>query len=271
MNITKVTKKIHRYNEDGIFVKKNLYVIMDGASSLYPVKTSKSDAAQFITFIKEELKKYQSGDILAYLEQLSQKYYLANYTEDIEAAMMPSCGMVIIQIEKDEIIIYNIGDVEACVITKQEKIFIKQPELEKLDALVLDKMLQLVKDQKMNMLAARKAVNDLLIYNRNLMNQENGYFVFAPRKAEHFKFTKQTFYKKDLLGIFAATDGYASAYKQFGIFDNYQHLYDLDIDIHEVCQKIITITDADPYANQYPRFKKRDDMSAIKIDFRGIK
>lgn len=266
--IEKVTRKTHNYNEDRFVIGKNIFAVLDGASSLYNEKTYQSDASLFVNYVKTELLKYKSGNLIDYINNISLNFlekYTINYSDP---AKIPSCGMAICHLINDKIECYLIGDCEISYIDKNNmKHLLQLSELKSLDSKAIKSLIDIAKDKNIDLIEARKYVSDLLISNRRLMNKENGYPVFTVTEKPDFKFHKVVLNASDIKTIFLATDGFAQAYDTLNIFDDYKDLYDINTNIFEVKDKIVETWNDDKKCNKYPRFKKQDDLTAIKITF----
>ena len=67
------------------------------------------------------------------------------------------------------------------------------------------------------------------------------------------------------MAVAAVSDGFAQLTEVFGTYRDYEDLYEAmqKTDLEEMFLKLCAMQDADPDLNDYPRFKHRDDTSAL--------
>ena len=125
MKITKAIRKSHRYNEDRIIIGDNYYIVCDGATPLYKSNIKPSEASWFVSFIKKNMPK-KCNNVLEQLNKISKEAYIEfnklnmNNKEDILS--YPSCGMAILEIKNNIGYIYTIGDCEAVIKRKDNRL-----------------------------------------------------------------------------------------------------------------------------------------------------
>lgn len=267
MKITKLTRKTHRYNEDAYFIKKNLFVVIDGASGLYGASTNYSDASILVSLLLASLKKYDAkkDNIIDYLYSFSKN--LAN-NKEYDFNSVPSCGISICEIKSNVINVYQIGDVECCVIKKDgSKELLRNNDLPRLDSIAMKELVDISKKENISILKSQKRILNTLRYNRSLMNKENGYQVFQILDNPNFKFTKYIYDLKDVACLYLASDGYYESYEILKLYPSYKELYSLDSDIVKIKNEIVKTWNEDADCSKYPRFKKYDDLTVLKIVF----
>ena len=248
MIVEKVTRKSRRYNEDRFLEFKSCFMVMDGATSLAPTKFKPSGGSFLVSYLKNNLPK-GNDSIIEKLYTLSKE--LSKYTDEKS---------------EDIVNIHTIGDCEVVVITNNGKIIrYVQPELIKLDSLAIKEMIDISKEKSISIKDARKYVNDMLIKHRKMMNKVDGYNVFAPYDNPNFNFLSASVERKDVKYIYLFSDGFASAFDCFGIYNSFETMFKDEIDLKLIIDKIVNVAKSDPDYNLYPRFKLIDDITAIKI------
>ena len=195
-------------------------------------------------------------------------HYLKNYlnnTDEKSEEYLPSAGLAWCEIKEDIVNIHTIGDCEVVVITNNGKIIrYVQPELIKLDSLAIKEMIDISKEKSISIKDARKYVNDMLIKHRKMMNKVEGYNVFAPYDNPNFNFLSASV-EKNVKYVYLFSDGFASAFDCFGIYNSFETMFKDEIDLKLIIDKIVNVAKSDPDYNLYPRFKLIDDITAIKI------
>lgn len=263
MIVEKVTRKSRRYNEDRFLEFKSCFMVMDGATSLSPTKFKPSGGSFLVSYLKNNLPK-GNDSIIEKLYTLSKE--LSKYTDEKSEEYLPSAGLAWCEIKEDIVNIHTIGDCEVVVITNNGKIIrYVQPELIKLDSLAIKEMIDISKEKSISIKDARKYVNDMLIKHRKMMNKVEGYNVFAPYDNPNFNFLSASVEKKDVKYVYLFSDGFASAFDCFGIYNSFETMFKDEIDLKLIIDKIVSVAKSDPDYNLYPRFKLIDDITAIKI------
>lgn len=266
--VTKASYKSHVYNEDRILIKDNLFIVMDGASSLTETDKRPTSASWLVNRLKKELSK-RIDDVVDKLYFLSKSLYL-EYGSPRNTLYLPSCGMSICEVKGEKVRFLTIGDCEVAYLTKDGKInFVKYDELNALDNKAIEEMVNVSKKESIPMLEARKMINNLLIHNRKLMNRENGYQVYTISDNPNFRFKELEEDIDIIKDIYIYSDGYAQAYSTLGLYSK-EELFSKDLDIVEVKDRILETWCSDAKCERFPRFKKADDISVVKIKINNL-
>lgn len=263
MIVEKVTRKSKRYNEDRFLEFNSCFMVMDGATSLAPTNFKPSGGSFLVSYLKNNLPKGEKS-VIDKLYNLSKSF--TKYTNEKSEEYLPSAGLSWCEIKKDTIDIHTIGDCEAIVVYNDGKItrFV-QPELINLDSIAINKMIEIAKEKNISIKEARKYINDILIKHRKMMNKDNGYNVFAPYDTPKFKFLNASINKKDVKYVYLFSDGFASAFDCFKLYDSFEEMFKDEVDLRKIINRIVDVAKSDPDYNLYPRFKLIDDITAIKI------
>ena len=265
-------------NEDILGFGKDYCFVMDGASCLSGVEVMGrgSDAAWLVENVAAGLcQRLDIGDhrpteelLLEILLPLREEYLavLAEKGMD-EPDDSPSAGFALFRKRNGYLEFFGLGDcVGVATLPNGEKFYSLDTQLPKLDNSVLEKMEQLHRQTELPLVQTRPMCNDLLLRNRKMRNQPDGYWVLdlnapdAVKKARQFRWE---FTEPVAVGAFS--DGFAQLADVFGVFDGYLPLFDAmqEGNLEQMYQRLCAAQDADPQCNRYPRFKLRDDTCAL--------
>ena len=263
MKIYKRTVKSHSFNEDRFVVANGLFGVIDGATDLSdkPTIRSRSYASMLAGGLKKALESCPTCDLSETLLDLSKVCYQA-------LGDVASCGVSLAQIKGNDVNFLCLGDCDLLIKYKDGKVQkVKQHELEALDKIAIDQMIEAARQNGISILDARKHVNPLLIKHRSLMNKPNGYNVFEPMENPSFVCLCFTVDISLIESIIICTDGFAQSYTTLDILPSFELLFDKDCSLDAVIEQIINRSKSDPKCNKYPRFKKIDDITVVKVDF----
>ena len=265
MNVIAKTRKSHSWNEDRYIIGDSFYIVIDGATPLIK-KEKKNLACWMVSYVKKYINRYH-GPIKERLEKLSKDayYYLGIETDD--TAHLPSAS--ISYLEQDEEYYYAsvCGDCEVTFRMKSgEVIRCYTDELTHLDAISINELITAAKTHNIHVVNARTYITDRLIKNRRMLNKPNGYnaFTISPNlelKPKTFKIKKE-----DVLEIYLYSDGFSQAFEFLNIYENHLSMFSKSLDLEEEIKKIEKTSFEDKYCDKHPRFKKIDDITAIKIE-----
>ncbi|HNX16560.1 MAG TPA: protein phosphatase 2C domain-containing protein [Bacilli bacterium] len=267
MIIETAIRKSHYYNEDRFIIGQNYALVLDGATSLEKNDQHPTSGSWFASFIKKKLK-YKENDIISSLEKISVDAYRVHSLNLVEnnLSYIPSAGLAFAVFGKTYVDIYTIGDCGAYILFKDGRhTQIKQKELTALDNGVLAKMVKISKEKNIPLLDTRRFINNDLITNRKKANQIGGYSVFAVCDKPRFIYKKERFDISELKEILLCTDGFASSWEVFELYNSYLDAFASPL--KETINKIALTAYKDKNCDKYPRFKTIDDITAIKITF----
>lgn len=266
MKIEKLTRKSHYYNEDRFLINKDFIMVMDGATSLENSNLKPTGGSYLVNKLKKDLPKLK-GNIFSRLNVISKNMYdEISENNDINVKMLPSAGLAWVEFDKDDLVVHTIGDCEATIITKENKIIrIVINDLIKLDDKAIEEMKEVSKKENISIKDSRVLINDTLIKHRMMMNTKNGYSIYCPCDKPDFKYSTNKFKISEIKEIYLYSDGFADAFTTFNIYNSHEEMFSKNIDINKVVKKIAIKAFKDPLYNKYPRFKIIDDITAIKI------
>ena len=109
------------------------------------------------------------------------------------------------------------------------------------------------------------AIMDILRYNRSLMNEENGYASYTLSSNPNFKYTIKKYNLADIEEIYLYSDGIGQAFDELKITSSPEELFNKYSNIDDIVSDIVTVANTDKDLVKFPRFKKIDDISIIKL------
>lgn len=281
MTVEYANKKSHKYDEDRIVIGNNFYMVIDGATPLEPNerKLTPTEASWFVRFIKKELerKKWQSSNefysykydskVYSKLEKISVDIYKEYLKDgDINPNSLPSAGIAWIEKSDEKVNCYYIGDCEILIKSKSGSIVrVYDERLVKLDNEALNIIIEKAKKENISILQATKESKDVLIKNRRLMNKKNGYPIYTISNNPSFEFGFRSFNLDEIEEIYIYTDGISQAFDELKIYKTCEEMFSKSLDLKKEIDDIKAKAFKDPNCDNYPRFKKLDDISIIKL------
>ncbi len=261
--------------------EKYLFVI-DGASGLTPahVTRSDSDAAWLAERLRQGLTKMLPDetrdvpDILADIaSELRTEYQNAWSAHYDTAPVFPSAGVAIVRQRDPYLECFALGD---CTVTVEfmdgDVKTLEETELTRLDRQAIAEMAELSRSTGCTMLEARKALNHVLIRNRNLLNHPDGYWIFDPTGLgiPHIRMRKAP--AEQVRCVCAMTDGFSQLVEPFGVAADAAALHGCmrNQGLAVLAAQLFALQDGDPNCDRYPRFKLRDDTTAILARMRPL-
>lgn len=264
MNIITRSRKSHQWNEDRFIVGDSYYMVIDGASPL--IKNEKMNlTCWMVTYLKKYINRY-TGPIKERLEKIAIDAYHDLNIDVKSLAYLPSAG--ISYLEEDENYYYAsiLGDCEITFRMNNGSIIrCYTDELTKLDSKAIDELIKIAKEKQIHIIDARPYIQDILIKHRELMNQEGGYNVFTIFPDSKFSAKVFKVKKEDVKEIYIYSDGFSQAFEYLKIYSSHEEMFKNSLDLDEEISKIVKYSFLDPYCDKYPRFKKIDDITVIKI------
>lgn len=269
MKFEKASRKSHYYDEDRIVIGDNYFMVMDGATPLLKTGIKPSEASWFVSFIKSHLAKNQEN-ILEKLDKISLLAYqkFLQLSQNSNPQYFPSAGLAWIEINGDIVDAYTIGDCEIAIKYKNDNVKrIIDYRLPKLDAYALECLKAKAKENNKSIKESLEDIKDILLNNRMLMNKEQGYPVFTISNEPNFQYNHLKIELSKIKEIYIYSDGITQAFDELKIYSSCEDLFSHEVNITELIRQIVNVANSDPELNRYPRFKKNDDISIIKITF----
>ena len=267
-----------KVNEDAVGYGKDYCFVMDGASCLSGVNVvdSRSDAAWMTHQVRDCLcAALDSGDVRptkVILEEiilpLRETYLQALAGKGITAPEdSPSAGFALFRQRNKMLEFFGLGDcVGVAKFSDGTQFYSLDACLPSLDQQVLDRMLEIHKATGMPMKEARFQCNDLLMKNRKLRNRPGGYWILDLLTDEGIENATQYSWELQMpVAVGAFSDGFSQLAEVFRQYPDYNALFDAMQckDLEDMFSTLCALQDADDDLNDYPRFKLRDDTSAL--------
>lgn len=261
--------------EDRVGADTKYIFAIDGASGLNGrhVTPADSDAA----WLAEGLRCYLSehlhdenrtiGEIMGHGAELLREQYDAYWSaKEQDQVDYPSAGVAIFRVCGEWLEYFGLGDCDAILETKDgEVLALEETALSALDRSALAQMVEYAKQHGCTMPEARAALHDVLVRNRNLRNTHNGYWIFDPTGVgvPHARIGR--WHLSDVKNIAVASDGFMQLVETFGVAADRVELFGLmkEKELALMAKELFAMQDADPDCLRYPRFKLRDDTSAV--------
>ena len=166
----------------------------------------------------------------------------------------------------DKIEFYGLGDCTGAVKMKDGNVeVLKDTRLCALDGGVIERMEELHRETGISVLEAKEECNDLLLNNRNKRNKEGGYWILDLSGVGIEHAITCSWPIESVKTMFACSDGFAQLVDTFGIYENYKELMEAtqSVSLLSLCDTLFDAQNNDPEANEFPRFKLRDDTSCL--------
>lgn len=269
LQILNYTEK--KFNEDTYFISNNFAFVIDGASMITNKENSNYIIHRFVNDLKKNLsiELYNNNiSIVCALESalkntLNSKLKNEYISNDVSAAIS------IIRFLDSYCEIFTLGDCSILLELDDTIKEFKSKDIEVLDKKVLDEMKNISIKENISILESREhnVIVNYLKNNRLLKNKENGYWILDTTGVG----IKNGFYtkiKKEIInGILICSDGFSQVYDTLNIYSDFNKLF-LDLKIFSINKVLFTILEKqnnDKLLNEFPRFSKTDDTTAIYI------
>jgi hypothetical protein len=202
-----------------------------------------------------------SDKCLNVFELLTELYDESAYTEKGGTEAYYTCFI-------DEYYYANtLGDCEVTFITNDNKVVrCYTDELSVLDNIVIDKMIHLKNEKNIHLVQTRPYVNDILIKHRKLINKKDGYSAFALMEEPIINLNTLKIKKEEVKEIYIYSDGFSQTFEHLNIYPNHEQMFKKSLDLDEEINKIVDVAFSDPNCDNYPRLKKIDDITVIKVE-----
>lgn len=265
-------------NEDAVGYGKDYCFVMDGASCLsgQNIMHPLSDAAWMTGMIKDGLcAMLDAGDqrptkvlLKEVIAPIRDEYISALRKQGIAAPQdSPSAGFVLFRQRDGKLEFFGLGDcVGVASFADGTRFYSLDSCLPSLDQQVLDCMLEIHKTTGIPMKEARLQCNDLLLKNRNLRNTPEGYWILDLLTDDGIENAAEFCWELGApVCVGAFSDGFAQLAEVFRQYPDYNALFDAmqRKDLDELFSELCSLQDADDDLNDFPRFKLRDDTSAL--------
>lgn len=263
--------------EDRVGWGNHYLFAIDGASGLTDSKVisnHKSDAAWLAEGMCRGLERLLPCEGMS-LQEILQKI-AAGLKEEYDSEWKkkmgnsipdyPSAAVAILRQRKDVVEYLGLGDCAVTVEETQGKIeAITEDRLTSLDHIAIEQMVALRHKTECGMTQVMDYLKTLLIHNRNLRNHQDGYWIFDPSGAGISHARQKSWPANQVKSVAIMTDGFTQLTDTFSLAAD---MPDLHLKIKEqglalLSMELFSHQQADPDCYAYPRFKVRDDTSAV--------
>lgn len=260
------------WNEDYAFSGEQFSFVIDGATSLTPEKFSNEEtdakwfSLQFGKFLEKELK-HEDLSISEILKKgiikIAKDFKKLSGKHDV--IDMPSAAIAIVRRKQNKLEYFVLGD---CGFLFKHKNAVKEfttTKITKLDKLNIDTMVKIAKEKNIDVIQARKFVNDDILKKRLSKNTKNGYWILCD-SIEACDHALQG--ELDIEGgdeILLYSDGFSQLWDTLDLFKKKQIFQQFDngqtlVDLFNLLRKT---QKEDSSCNKFPRTKVHDDSSAV--------
>ncbi len=263
--------------EDSVGFGNNYAFVLDGASGLTGnnIIDNDSDASWFVKRVKDALvSRFENGDtrdiseiLYEILGEIHKVYFgKLDMQNSSEPADSPSAAMALFRERNGNLEFFGLGDCIGVFTDTDDNTHILYDEaLSKLDYKAIEYMLKIKKQQGLSLLKAKQKSMDVLIKNRQLRNKPGGYWILDPSAKGVPHATTYSIPINKVKSVSAFSDGFSQLVDCFGEFDDYSRLHNQmqNTPLKKLYERLYELQKSDPDCNKYPRFKLRDDASAV--------
>ena len=277
MNYTSISVRGSQYNEDAVFINEKYGFVIDGASGLYKEKISdaESDAQWFSNawkdYLKKELadeKKDLSEIFRIGIARIDKRYSQMEGADSVK--MKPSAGIAVFRIVENIIQYFILGDCSIMFVNANGLgNHIHFEALSILDNANISAMVRISREKNIHVVEARSFIKDSLVNARLKQNQPNGYWSLSDSLVAIDNALTGEIPICQVKHIILMSDGFSQIFDTLNICTKEELAKKVasGISPKELCGKIKTVQDSDPFCNKYPRFKKSDDTTVAIYSF----
>ena len=267
-----------RANEDAVGYGRDYCFVMDGASCLSGknVVDPLSDAAWMTRKVRDGLcalldaeDSRPTGELLRQVvAQVREEYIQALQSTGVDTPEdSPSAGFAMFRQRNGMLEFFGLGDcVGVAKLPDGSDFYALDQNLPALDQQVLDRMHEIHRQTGASMQEAKKICNDMLIFNRNLRNTPEGYWILDLLSDAGINNAREESWPLTApICVGAFSDGFAQLTEVFDQYRNYAVQFEAmqENDLEEMFRQLCALQDADADCDKYPRFKRRDDTCAL--------
>ena len=264
------------WNEDYAYFCEDYAFVLDGATSLVPIKYSNfsTDAEWYTKTFGKYLETALSNNMKNINEIIKDgiKYVtllyknLANGREIID---MPSACVTVVRKHNGRIEYFVLGD--SGFLFKHNNIIrdFSDTRIVELDKKNIDDMVKIAKEKKINVIDARHFVDNDIMKKRLSKNSEDGYWILCDdfKACDYALQGKLDIEKGDEILLY--TDGFSEIWNLFKMYNEKQIFEEINRGqtLNDLYKKLYLAQKEDAGCNNFPRTKIRDDATAIYVRF----
>lgn len=272
MILNSFTRSGALHNEDSFSIKPRYGFVLDGATGLLKerVTNMESDAQWFAHKWRDFLdKNLDSGAPLKEIlkqgvKSVNDEYMALPGAENVKSK--PSAGIALYRALNGKLEYFLLGDCSIILTKKSGKVVYLQPqELTKLDQINIDRMSAIAKEKNINVIDARDLITENLLETRLTQNTDKGYFILSDSYEAIDKALYGTIDFDEITQVVVLSDGYSQIFDTFNILstEKFAEAMSADASLGELYNILWNLQEKDKHCNKYPRFKVRDDATAI--------
>ena len=269
--------KGREWNEDYAYLCEDYAFVLDGASNItgehYTSCNTDAEwyAQKFGKYLEVALKDKDKS-----IKEIMKQGIIEvtqNYIEivgDKKIIDMPSSCVTAIRFDKNrrKMEYFVLGDSGIAMRFNNNIVNITDQVLPKLDGHDLRTMQDIVKEKGITVLEARRYIDKQMFQKRMLKNKPNGYWILGDdvEACEHAMYGVVDVANGGQVLLY--TDGFSQIWETVNLYTLEQVFNKLKsgVNLLDLSGELYSIQENDPFCNKYPRFKKRDDTSAIYIE-----
>ena len=236
------------YNEDIYCFGKDYAMVLDGASGLDHANRmhTGSDARWFVEQMMLEIeKRIHNHTSLKQIVKDAIQTLIPLYPE-VEKQYMPSGCLSLVRLRDGKIEYIGFGDCVALFQLKEKTLCFYDHRIEELD----------------NQAMLSDNPKSVLLFNRTLRNEPNGYCALDLTLKSLDMCIEQTFKQEDILSIALMSDGFYQ-FKGLKQVDDEQFIQLLYEQKEKALPLLYSLQEQDWPCHILPRFKKRDDTTVL--------
>lgn len=265
----------NQVNEDYAAVGPTYAVLLDGASGITGTRAlphhSGSDAQWFSHFVGGRICNYLDAsrgavDSIRLAVDDSRDFISEHGVTDNED-LLPSSTLVVVSVTDDLVDIVSLGDSPVYICLKDGSLVtVSDSRIAELDQAAVDAMVDRSRGLAMSGVQKRAAINDVLLMNRQLKNEPDGYWILDSSGValEHLNLMQLSVENADY--VCAMSDGLERAFDLFGLADPAAFLATATREsFDELIVRLRFEEDQDPDFERHPRLKLHDDASYFML------
>ncbi len=276
MKINAMTRAGSAYNEDKFSFGNTWFLMLDGATSLSGglISEYKTNAVWLIekitNFVENNVENYkETKDLLKHMEVFIVKEF-NKLDVDFSIEIEPTASLTLVRDFGGQIEVTTIGDISTVVCYKDKKLeLINDTRVKDLEKYAHEEMIAIAHAENISIREARPMISDILLENRAMRNQPDGYCVVSVFD-NLFDSRLTNVYDKSLINkMYVYTDGIAHYYETLELASDYRDFIAKieNKSILDTISDIREVENQDMDYNRYPRFKKSDDATLGIIEF----
>lgn len=256
-----------RANEDAVGSGETYIFVLDGATVLgdRTYMDDASDAAWLVHQTAAALERDLPDESLGIDAILAREMQRLLQLWRGPADALPSAGIAVFRLRGDKLEYFGLGDCSADVMHRDGMHCSWEEEaLQALDAAALSEAMQYREETGCSAAVARKHIQPTLIRNRALRNQPGGYWCLDP-SGVGIAYARCAQLPADACAsLFLCSDGFAQLIG-FGEAEDPAALHEKAraVGLASLAEHLFALQEADADLRVLPRFKLRDDTSAV--------